>query len=122
MEDVKKLSKEWMQKTLISLGFKEADTQVYMFLSTEGPKKARDIAEDLNLSSQQLYRILKKLQSRGLVNASNEYPACFAAVLFEKVLDLLVKAKKEQHETLQESRKELLSTWRSIIKDSADNC
>jgi len=117
------LSKEWMQKTLMSLGFKETDIQVYLLLSTEGPKKARDIAEDLNLSSQQLSSILKKLQSRGLVNASNDYPACFSPVLFEKVLDCLVKAKKEQHKTLQESRKELLSTWRSIIKkDSADNC
>ena len=107
----------------MSLGFTETDTQVYLLLSTEGPKKARDIAEALNLYNPQLYHILKKLQDRGLVNVSHDYPAFFSAVLFEKVLDLLAKAKKEQHKTLKESREELLSAWRSIIKkDSADNC
>jgi sugar-specific transcriptional regulator TrmB len=112
-----------MQKTLMSLGFTEIDTQVYLFLSTEGPKKARDIAEALNLYNPQLYHILKKLQNRGLVNTSHDFPAFFSAVLFEKVLDYLFKAKKEQHKTLQESKEELLSAWRSIIKkDSEDNC
>jgi sugar-specific transcriptional regulator TrmB len=112
-----------MQKTLMSLGFTEIDTQVYLFLSTEGPKKARDIAEALNLYNPQLYHILKKLQNRGLVNTSHDFPAFFSAVLFEKVLGYLVKAKKEQHKTLQESKEELLSAWRSIIKkDSEDNC
>jgi sugar-specific transcriptional regulator TrmB len=105
-----------MQKTLINLGFTETDAQIYVFLTTEGPRKARDIAEAVNLYSQQLYRILKKLQNKGMVIASLEYPTLFSAVLFEKVLDLIVKAKKEQHKALQESKKELLSTWRSITE------
>jgi hypothetical protein len=37
-------------------------------------------------------------------------------VLFEKLLDFLIKAKKEQQQALQESKEELLSTWRSITK------
>jgi sugar-specific transcriptional regulator TrmB len=116
MKDASKLSKEWMQKILIDLGFTETDAQIYVFLTTEGPRKARDIAEAVNLYSQQLYRILKKLQNKGMVIASLEYPTLFSAVLFEKVLDLIVKAKKEQHKALQESKKELLSTWRSITE------
>lgn len=111
-----KLSKEWMQKTIIKLGFTEIDAQVYVFLSKEGSKKARDMAEALNLTSQQLYRILKKLQKKGMVNVSHEYPASFSAVIFERILDLLVKSKKEQQKALQESKKELLSTWRSITE------
>jgi sugar-specific transcriptional regulator TrmB len=112
-----------MQKTLMSLGFTEIDTQVYLFLLTEGPEKAREIAEALNLYNQQLFPVLKKFQNRGLVNASHDFPAFFSAVLFEKVLDYIVKAKKEQHKTLQESREALLSVWSSTIKkDSEDNC
>ena len=110
------MSREWMLKTLASLGFTETDAQVYVFLTTEGPKKARDIAEALKLYRRQLYRTLKNLQSKGIVNASPEYPARFSAVLFEKVLDLLIKAKTEQQQALQESKEELLSTWRSITK------
>ena len=103
-----------MQKTLMNLGFSEKDSQVYIFLAAEGPKKARDIAEALNLYSSQLYRILKRLQISGLVNASSDYPARFSAVIVEKVLKLLVEAKREQHKALKASKKELLSTWRSI--------
>jgi sugar-specific transcriptional regulator TrmB len=108
-----------MLKTLVSLGFAETDAQVYVFLATEGPQKASDIAEALKIYKQHLYRILKNLQRKGIVNASPEYPARYSAVLFDKVLDLLIKAKTEQEKALQESKEELLSTWRSITeKDS----
>ena len=113
---VLRLSKEWMQKILVNCGFTETDAQVYVFLAAKGPQKARDIAGALKLYRQQPYRILKKLQSKGIVNVSPEYPARFSAVLFERVLDLLIKAKTEQKEALQASKKELLCTWRSITE------
>jgi sugar-specific transcriptional regulator TrmB len=111
-----------MQKTLVNLGFTKTDAQIYVYLTTEGPQKASNIAEALNMHRQQLYRSLKKLQNKGIVNASLKYPVQFSAVLFEKILDLLIKAKMEQQQVLQESKEELLSTWRSITKkDSPDS-
>jgi sugar-specific transcriptional regulator TrmB len=111
-----------MLKTLVSLGFTETDAQVYVFLTTEGPQQAKDIADALEIYKQRLYRILRKLQTKGIVNASSEYPARYSAVLFEKVLDFLIKAKKEQQQALQECKEDLLSTWQSITKkDSPDN-
>jgi sugar-specific transcriptional regulator TrmB len=112
-----KLSKEWIERTLINLGFTEKDTQVYLFLAAKGPKKAKDIAEALNLYNSQLYRILKRLQNNGAVNASSDYPARYSAVIFEKVLELIVEAKREQHKALLASKAELLSTWRSITRN-----
>jgi sugar-specific transcriptional regulator TrmB len=61
---------------------------------------------------------LKNLQGKGVVNASTECLARFSAVMFEKVLDRLIEAKMEQQQTLEENKKELLSTWRSITKIS----
>ena len=108
-----------MLKTLVKLGFPEADAQVYIYLTTEGPRKAKDIAEAVNLHRQKLYPTLKKLQNKGIVNISPEHPAKFSAVLFENVLDQLMKAKKEQQKALQESKEEFLSTWKSITKRGA---
>jgi sugar-specific transcriptional regulator TrmB len=105
-----------MFKTLVKLGFTEKDANVYVYLATEGPQRAIKIAEALKIYKQHLYRILKNLQSKGIINASPEYPARYSAVLFEKVLDLLIKAKMEQQQALQRSKEELLSTWRSITK------
>jgi sugar-specific transcriptional regulator TrmB len=105
-----------MQKTLMNLGFSEKDTQVYLFLAAEGPKKARDMAEALNLCTSQLYRVLKKLQINGVIIASSEYPTRFSAVLFNQVLDLLAKTKKEQIKALKASKEELLSSWRLLTE------
>ena len=119
MKDAKILSKEWMHKTLINLGFTETDTQVYVFLTTEGPQKARDIAETLNLYKQRLYRSLGKMQNKGIIKASG-YPAQFSAVPIEKVIDLLVKDNVEQAEYVIRNRQDLLYSWRKIIKDNSE--
>jgi sugar-specific transcriptional regulator TrmB len=103
-------------KAIVSIELSETDARVYVFLALNGPHRAREISSRMNLYKAQLYRVLKSLQSKGMVNASPEYPARYSAVLFEKVLDLLIKAKKEQQQALQESKEELLSTWRSITK------
>jgi sugar-specific transcriptional regulator TrmB len=113
---VKKTSKEWMLKTLEKLGFTEIEAQVYVFLTTEGSRKAKEIAEAVNPHMQHLYSVLKKLQAKGVVNVSHELPATFSAVLFERVLDQLIKTKKEQQKALQGSKKNLLSTWKFITE------
>ena len=108
--------KEWMKLTLINLGFTEAEAEVYIFLTTQSPKTARDIAEALNLYRSQIHRILNRLKINGAIDVSSEYPARFSAVIFEKVLELLIQAKKEQHKALVASKEELISTWKSITE------
>jgi sugar-specific transcriptional regulator TrmB len=105
--------------TLVKLGFTETDAHVYVYLATEGPSKAIDIAEGLRIYKRQLYHALKRLQKNGIINVSAEYPARFSAVLFDQVLELLIKTKKEQQQALQESKEQLLHTWRSITKKDA---
>lgn len=115
------MSREWMFKTLVSLGFNEKDAQVYVFLAEEGPHKVRELTEVLGLGSQQLYNILRKLQKKGIVNASSDIPACFSAVLFEKVLDLSIEARIDQQKALQASKEKLISTWRSLTEKKGNN-
>ena len=110
------MSKEWTQKTLIDLGFTKTAAQVYVFLSTEGAKQAKDIVTSLNLDRKQLYHILKKLRNNHMVNVSRGKPNLFSAVPFEEILELFIKTKKEQQEAWLASKEELLSNWRSLIK------
>ena len=111
-----------MLETLVNLGFKQQDAEVYVFLALNGSKKAKDIADALNTHKRQVYRILKKLQNKEIVNATSSLPAKFYAVPLEKVLDLFMKVATEQTKAFRASRKELISTWRSMIeKDSSNN-
>jgi len=114
------LSKERITKALKGLGLSNIDTQVYIFLAKEGPQKMREIALALNLHWRKINRSLKELQSISIVKASIEYPLEFVALPFEEVIDIFIEVKREQAKIMQESREELLSTWRSITeKDSA---
>ncbi len=105
-----------MRKTLVNLGFKQRDAEVYVFLSEMGPQEGKAIADALKLPKQQLYRSLKNLQFRGMVNTSIRQSTRFSATPLEKVIDSLIEAKKEQALELQENKEQLLSSWRTKIR------
>ena len=109
------LSKEWMVKTLESLGLKRLDAEVYVYLAQHDPQKARDIAEALETYKRQLYRSLRSLQHKGMISTSQEHPARFSAVSFDKVIDQFVKANREEAQHIEESREQILLMWRSKI-------
>ena len=117
-----RLSLERALDTLMSLGLTQTEAQAYVFLAKRGPHNGKELANALRITKQQLYRSLRKLRAKGMVNASPQRPAQFSAVSLQKVLELFLKAKMEQAKALRASRKELLSTWRSMNeKDSANS-
>jgi len=83
------LSQEKVLKTLGDLGLTRLDSKIYVYLAKRGPQKGKDISKALKIQKYQLYRSLKKLQSKAIVSATLEHPARFSAVSFEKVLDLV---------------------------------
>jgi sugar-specific transcriptional regulator TrmB len=110
------MSNEWIIKTLIHLGLKESDAEIYIFLAKNGSQEIRDIASSMKLDRRRLYLSLKNLQNKGAVVASEERPSRFSAVLFEKVLASFLVAKREQEQNLQNNKNDLLSIWRSFIE------
>ena len=110
-----------MLKTLVSLGFKQKEAQVYVHLAVNGPMRAQDIAKALDTQKLQVYRNLRKLRSKEVVKATSNLPAEFAAVSFEKVLDVFMKAAAEQAKAFQASKEELIASWRSMNQKESDN-
>ena len=110
------LSKERVIKALRGLGLSSVDVQVYIYLARTGPQKMREIASALKLPENKVDRSLKELQTISIVKASIEYPMEFVAMPFEEVIDLFIEVKKEQAKTMQQSREELLSSWKATIK------
>jgi sugar-specific transcriptional regulator TrmB len=91
------------------------------FSGKRAPQRARDIAKSLKIPRQTLYRAIKNLQSKGIITATITHPAKFAAVPFERVLDLFAKAKAEEIHRIEQDKNSLLSDWRSIaITEVAD--
>jgi sugar-specific transcriptional regulator TrmB len=107
-------------KTLLNLGFTEMDSKVYVFLAKRGMQKAFDMSKSMKMNKEQLYRSLKKLQSKGIVTATLEHPARFSAVPFEEVLDLFIKSKMEEAQEIQQNKDEILSVWKSLAVGQTD--
>ena len=108
------LSQERVFKTLMDLGLSQLDAQVYVFLAKRGLQKGQDIAQGLKIHKQQIYRSLKNLQNKGIVEVTVDHPARYSAEPFQKVIDLFIRAKMEDAQSLRQNRDSILSDWQSI--------
>jgi sugar-specific transcriptional regulator TrmB len=108
------LSLDRVLKSLVRLGISKRDAEIYIYLAKEGPKKASELANTLEISRQKLYLNLKKLIEKQIVTTSDNKPSIFSAIAFEEAIDLLVQIKKEQSAAILETKEELISNWKSV--------
>ena len=108
------MGEETIKRILRNLKLTEKEAEVYIFLSKHGVLKCGEIAKGMNRHKAQIYRILRVLQTKGLLEATLEAPARFTAVAFETVLDLSIKAKRDEAVQMENTRQEILSYWKSI--------
>jgi sugar-specific transcriptional regulator TrmB len=105
---------ETVRGILRSLGLTDKEAEVYIFLSKHGVLKCREISRGMKRHTAQVYRILKILQSKSLLESTLEAPTRFSAVPFETVLDLSIKAKRDEAARMETTRQEILNYWKSI--------
>ena len=98
----------------MNLGLTKAEAKIYFYLSKRGPRKASEITSALKMKRQQLYPVIRKLQSESIITSTLDRPARFSAVALEKILDLFAKAKFEEAKTIQLTKGKLLSDWQLI--------
>jgi sugar-specific transcriptional regulator TrmB len=110
------LSKRRIIKILKGLGLSNNDAKVYIILAKHGPLKSREIASLSNLEEDCVHRSLKELQEIDIIKASIQNPLEFIAVPFEEVIDLFIEVKKEQAKKMEETKKELISSWKTITE------
>ena len=113
-EEKGELGEETIKKILKNLELTEKEAEVYIFLSKHGVLKCGEIAKGMKRHKAQIYRILKILQTKGLLESTLEAPTRFTAVPFETVLDLSIKAKRDEAAQMEKTRQDILSYWKSI--------
>jgi sugar-specific transcriptional regulator TrmB/pimeloyl-ACP methyl ester carboxylesterase len=100
--------------TDFGLTSKEADT--YIFLARHEVLTGGEIAKQTKIARSLVYRILKSLQAKGLVEPTLESPKRFVAIPFENALDLIIKTRQEEALLVERAKKDLLEDWRVISK------
>ncbi len=111
-----------MLKTLLNLGFRQRDAEVYLFLAVNGIYTVSDITEAIGTNKRQVYYALKKLKDLKIVSGSKELPAHFSAMPFDKLLDFLIKANLQKANQIEQNKDDLLALWNSTFKEKHENC
>ena len=110
------LGEETVEKIFKDFGLTEKEIDIYVFLAKHGVLKSIEVARQIKKDKAQVLRILKSLQSKGLVESTLEAPKRFSAVPLENVLDDFVKAKRDEATLIESTKNELLVYWKSIGK------
>ena len=103
------LSEETIKAVLKDAGFTEKEAVIYIFLAKHEPLKSTEIAKLLKKDKAQVFRILKKLQVKGFVEATLEFPTRYTVVSFDTILESVVKAKRDEVDFIEKTKEELIN-------------
>jgi len=110
------VSQKTAKNVLRDFGLTNKEAEVYIFLAKYEILTGGEIAKQTKIARSLVYRILKSLQTKGLVEPTLESPTRFVALPFEKALDLIIKTKQEEALLVERARKDLLEDWKTISK------
>jgi sugar-specific transcriptional regulator TrmB len=103
-------------ETLMSLGLTFCQAKVYLALVPNGSCTAKTLSRLSKVTRQDVYRIMPKLQKRGLVQKALTIPTEWEAAPIGEGVALLLERKNRQFLRLQEKTIELLSSFRENNK------
>ena len=108
------MSKETIKKALKDFGLTDREAEVYILLAKHGVLTGGELSKWSRIKRPNVYRVLKSLQKKGLVESTLEAPTRFSSVSFESILDKNIMAKQEEVSSLEKAKKSLLDDWNKI--------
>lgn len=106
------LSEKAIRHVLKDFGLTKTEGDLYLFLARHGPLKGTEIAKRIKKDKAQVYRFLKSLQTKGLVEATLEKPYRFTCVPFETVVESTIKTKRDEAKRIENMKQELFDYWK----------
>jgi sugar-specific transcriptional regulator TrmB len=102
------LSDENAAQTLIQLGLTVLEARIYLALCKYGSLTTRALSELTKTAQPDTYRVLAKLQKKGLVEKRIVKPAKFKAVPADNSLTFLLEKKKTEYDDLKVNTRRLI--------------
>lgn len=101
-------------------GLSQYESYIYIFLAKNGRKTASQIYKTLRIPKTETYRILAKLQGRGLVSSSFDHPMTYMASSINKVVESLINQEKNRINDLEAHKQELIELFHKIPSFESD--
>jgi len=109
-----------IKQALKNFGLSEKEAEIYILLAKHGVLTGGEISKLTKTHRPTIYRFLKNLQRKGVVESTLESPIRFTALPFETILESNIQAKKEEVATIEKAKNDLLNDWKSIRKTVID--
>ncbi len=111
------LSLKAIKAALSDFGLTEKEADIYIYLAKHGLLTGGEISKQTKTHRALVYRILKILQKKGVIEATLESPIRFSSIPFEKILDENIRIKQEEAVSLEKAKNGLLNDWIKISID-----
>lgn len=102
------MGEETIKKVLKNSGLTEKEAEIYIFLARKDTLTGTEVAKSLKKDNAQVFRLLKKLQAKGFLESTLEYPKRYIVVPFDNILNRIIKARQEEVAFIQKSKKDLV--------------
>ena len=107
------MSYEEFQKRISENWLHPKEASIYVMLAKSGSLKASELARLCDISRMDAYRILRRLEDKGVVEIVMSRPMKFQAIPPQKAFDTLLKSESEKLLSMQSEENYLLSLWPS---------
>jgi sugar-specific transcriptional regulator TrmB len=108
-------------KLLTRLGLTELQAQVYLTLAKMGKATLRDISTASKADRANVYRVISRLLELNLIEKLLATPTVFRALPLADGVKMLLEKKDQEHNEIKAKSRELLSRYKKVSKDSADD-
>ncbi len=103
-----------LEQALYKFSLNKSEIKMYLYLLRFGPQKAQSVAEALGVHRTEGYKVLRRLEARGIVSRIIERPMRFSAVPFENVLTNLIEERRQRIHDMERKKTQLLKIWASL--------
>ena len=110
------MAAEELIEILKKYGIDEEESQVYLDLLFQGPEGASAIAKRLSINRVKVYRILKRLESKGLVEAVLGRPVKYLAAPLNETITRFIEEEKRRVRLMEEEKNRLLEIYERIAE------
>ena len=103
-----------VEETMGQFSLNKNEIKMYLHLLRFGAQKAQGVAEALGVHRREGYKVLRKLEARGIVSRIMERPMRYNAVSFENVLTNLIEEHRQRIHDMELKKTQLMKIWASL--------
>lgn len=105
-----------IHKLLSNFQLNKNEINVYLFLNRFGAQKASRVSENLGITRSETYKILRRLESQGIILRLVEKPYKYLAISLEDIFDMFIQKKYHQVKKIELQKTKLIDQWSSMNK------